>query len=150
MAGSITFDDALWPLLRIQFSGMPTMEQVEEYLARRLGYMLQGEPHVILYDTRQARLLPTELRQRHVDWMREHKALRERTVRGYALILTSPFLQLTLQVVIHMWPNPVPYRVVTSEPAAAAWCADQLQALDLTEAAARIRHHYHLPAPSTP
>jgi hypothetical protein len=150
MAGSITFDDALWPLLRIQFSGMPTMEQVEEYLARRLGYMLQEEPHVILYDTRQARLLPTELRQRHVDWMREHKALRERTVRGYALILTSPFLQLTLQVVIHMWPARLPYRVVTQESAAAAWCADRLRELGLTEAATRIRHHYRLPPPPAP
>ena len=150
MAASITFDDSLWPMLIIRFSGMPSMEQVEEYLERRLEYMLREEPHVILYDTRQARLLPTELRQRHVDWMREHKELRELTVQGNALILTSPFLQLTLQVVIHMWPTQVPYRVVTHEPAAAAWCADRLQALELTEAATRIRHHYRLMEPSSP
>jgi hypothetical protein len=150
MSASITFDDSLWPMLIIRFSGMPSMEQVEEYLARRLEYMRREEPHVILYDTRQARLLPTELRQRHVDWMREHKELRELTVRGNALILTSPFLQLTLHVVIHMWPTQVPYRVVTHESAAAAWCADRLQGLGLPEAATRIRHHYRLPEPPSP
>lgn len=120
------FDDSLWPLLLIRFSGNPSMQELETYLAKRLEYMRRHEPHVLLYDTRNARMLSKPLTQRHVAWMKEHDALRRETVVASAVVITSPIIRLTASAVLHFWPAKTPYFFCANLSEAVNWAADWL------------------------
>jgi hypothetical protein len=139
---SITFDDSHWPLLLLRFEGTPTAERFEAYLARRLEYLHRQERHGIVYDTRQAHLIPAELRQRHAAWSREHNAARQRFIVGNALIITSPFIRLTMNLVLSLGGEKVPYSVAATVPEAALWVAHRLHDAGDVEPAERLRRHF--------
>ncbi len=126
-ASGFTFDDSLWPLLIIHFTGSPTMAELETYLAKRLEYMQRHEPHVLLYDTRNARMLSNPQTQRHVQWMKEHDALRRETVMASVVVITSPVIRLTASAVLHFWPAKTPYFFCSNLPEGVRWAADWLQ-----------------------
>jgi len=139
---SITFDDSHWPLLLLRFEGVPTAQQFEAYLARRLEYLQRQERHGIVYDTRQTRLITSELRQRHSAWSREHNALRQRFLVGNALIITSPVIRLTMNMVLSLGREKVPYSVAATVPEAALWIASRLSDAGDVEPAERLRRHF--------
>lgn len=140
---SISFDEAHWPLLIVRFTGLPSEERFDAYLAQRLEYLRRGERHVVVYDTRQARVITSEMRQRHVEWMHQHEALRYQTVLGHALIITSPFFRLTMGVVLGLKRGrTAPYSVWASLPPAALWGADRLAEAGEGAAAERLRHDF--------
>jgi hypothetical protein len=144
---SILFDDSHWPLLLIRLEGAPAPEQLEAYLARRLEYMRRQERHGIVYDTRHTRLITTELRQRHTAWSQEHKVLRQHFLVGNALIITSPFIRLTMNMVLHLGGAKVPYSVAATMPEAALWIANRLHDAGDVEPAERLRRHFEPLAP---
>jgi hypothetical protein len=139
---SITFDDSHWPLLLIRLEGVPTPGHFEAYLARRLEYLQRRERHGIVYDTRQTRLITSELRQRHAAWSREHNAARQRFIVGNALIITSPVIRLTMNLVLSLGGEKVPYSVAATLPEAALWIANRLRELGDVEPAERLRRHF--------
>ena len=47
----IQLDDALWPLLLVRFTGVPTTRQVEAYLARMTACLERGERYVSVLDS---------------------------------------------------------------------------------------------------
>jgi hypothetical protein len=139
---SITFDETHWPLLIVRFSGVATPEEFEAYLAHRLACMRRQERHVVIYDTRKARLIPSEHRQRHVEWIREYEALRDQTLLGNALIITSPVIRLTMNLVIHLRSDVLPYFVAATLPQAALWGADRLRDAGEVATAEGLRQHF--------
>lgn len=126
----------------MRFSGVPTREELEAYLARRLACLRRGERHGIVYDTRQVRLIPPELRARHTEWTREHEALRRQGMLGNALVITSPVIRLTISLAVHLRWEGVPYCVTATVPEAALWMAQRLEDEGQTEPAGRIRRHF--------
>ena len=138
----ITFDDTHWPLLLLRFEGTPTPEQLEAYLARRLEYLRRQERHGIVYDTRQVRFITSEVRQRHADWSREHQAPRRQFLVGNALIISSPIIRLTMNLVLSLGGEKVPYSVAATVPEGALWVAQRLREAGETEPAERLRHHF--------
>jgi len=139
---SITFDDSHWPLLLLRFEGTPTSEQLEAYLARRLEYLRRQQRHGIVYDTLQTRLITSEIRQRHTAWSREHRAARLRFTVGNALVMTSPFMRLTMNLVLSLGGEKVPYSVAATVPEAALWIANRLHDAGDVEPAERLRRHF--------
>ncbi len=139
---SITFDDSHWPLLLLRFEGTPTAEQLEVYLARRVEYLRRQERHGVVYDTRQARVITSEIRQRHTAWSREHRAPRLRFIVGNALVITSPFIRLTMNMVLSLGGEKVPYSVAATVPEAALWIANRLHDAGDVEPAERLRRHF--------
>jgi hypothetical protein len=137
-----TFDDSLWPLLIIHFSGSPTAAELETYLAKRLEYMQRNESHVLLYDTRNARLLSHAQSQRHVQWMKEHDALRSKTVMASVLVITSPVIRLAASAILHFWPVKMPYFICSNLPEGVRWAADWLQKAGHHVQANLVRQRY--------
>ena len=138
-----TFDTSYWPLLRVTLVGMPTMEQTEAYITQRTETLRREQPHIVLYDTRQARLLAAEQRQRLSDWTRENEALSRQYLRGTAIILTSPFMRLTLNLLMgakRMWIPP--YCIEATLPPAMLWSATRLHEAGYEELAERLRQEY--------
>lgn len=135
------FDDSLWPLLLIRFTGNPGMQELETYLAKRLEYMRRNEPHVLLYDTRNARMLSNPLTQRHVAWMKEHDELRRKTVVASTVVITSPVIRLTASAVLHFWPAKTPYHFCATLGEAVNWAADWLHKTGHPHKAHQVRQH---------
>jgi hypothetical protein len=143
-ASNITFDDSLWPLLVLRFTGTPTNQQFEEYMARRGSYLARNQKHVLIYDTVRFSVLTNEQRQRQVDWLKERKELLQKYSLGSALIITSPVARLLLSGVLHFSQANTPYHAARSLPDAANWCAGRLASAGLLVEAQRVRTHFGL------
>ncbi|HEX8826281.1 MAG TPA: hypothetical protein VF794_40625 [Archangium sp.] len=140
----ITFDDSLWPLLVVRYSGTPTNEQFEAYLARRQSYLDRKEKHALIYDTTSFKVLTTEQRQRQILWLRERAALMKKYSLGSALVITSPIARLTLSIVLQFSQAQTPYHPARSLPEAARWAAGQLHEAGLVREAQRVKAHFGL------
>jgi len=139
---NITFDDSLWPLLVVRFSGVPTKPQFEEYMARRGSYLARNQQHALIYDTVSFSVLTPEQRQRQIHWIKEHKEPLEKLSLGSALIITSPVVRLLLSGVLHFSQTRAPYHAARSLPDAASWCAGRFASAGLLVEAQRVRTHF--------
>ena len=104
-----TLDVSDWPLVRVSLVGVPTPAQLEAFIAQRTETLRREQPHVVLYDTRGARLLPAEHRHRLSQWTHETEALSRKWLRGTAIVLTSPFMRVTLNLLMgvrRIWTPP--------------------------------------------
>lgn len=141
---NITIDDSLWPLLVLRFSGTPTNQQFEEYVARRGSYLARNQKHTLIYDTVSFSVLTGEQRQRQIHWLKEHKEPLQKHSLGSALIITSPVVRLLLSGVLHFSQAATPYHAARSMPDAANWCAGRLAGAGLIVEAQRVRTHFGL------
>lgn len=141
---NITFDDSLWPLLVVRFSGTPTKQQFEEYMARRGSYLARNQQHTLIYDTTSFNVLTGEQRQRQIHWLKEHKEELRTLSLGSALIITSPVVRLLLSGVLHFSQANAPYHAARSLPDAAGWCAGRLAEAGFVVEAQRVRTHFGL------
>jgi hypothetical protein len=139
---NITFDDSLWPLLIVRFSGTPTNQQFEEYMARRGSYLARNQKHALIYDTVRFSVLTPEQRQRQINWLKERKELLQKLSLGSALIITSPMVRLLLSGILHFSQTGTPYHAARSLPDAASWCAGRLASAGLLVEAQRVRTHF--------
>jgi hypothetical protein len=143
-ASAITFDDSLWPLLVVRFSGTPTNQQFEDYLATRQMYLDRREKHALIYDTVRFNVLTNEQRQRQINWLRERTKLMQDTSLGSALVIVSPVMRLTLSIVLQFSQAKTPTYAARSLPEAARWAAGRLEDAGLVKAAQRVRVHFGL------
>lgn len=141
---NITFDDSLWPLLVVRFSGTPNPQQFEEYMARRGTYLARNQKHTLIYDTVRFSVLTPEQRQRQIHWLKEHKEPLQTLSLGSALIITSPIVRLLLSGVLHFSQASAPYHAARSLPEAASWCAGRLAEAGLLVEAQHVRTHFGL------
>lgn len=138
-ANNITFDDSLWPLLVMRFSGTPTNQQLEDFLAKRGASLTRRQQHVVIYDTVSIRVLTPEQRQRLIDWFKERKAIQKQLSLGSALVITSPVMRLMLSTILHFTQTETPYHVARSLSEAASWAAARLDDAGFHAEAQRVR-----------
>lgn len=141
-AAPFTFDDSHWPLLGVRLTGEPSRLEFESFLDRCTQYLKRGERHLCILDVSALRLLSTEQRQRHVEWLEENAALMHRTLLGLAYVITSPTVVLTMSVIFHFRPPPVPYTIVPQLDAARVWAARHLDEAGLRDPAERVRRQF--------
>jgi hypothetical protein len=142
-AAPFTFDDSLWPLLGVRLTGEPSRSEFEAYLDRSTQYLQRGERHLCIFDLSALWLLSSEQRQRHAEWLEMNAALMRRTLLGLAYVITSPTVVLTMSVIFHFRPPPVPYTLVSRLDSARAWAAWHLEEAGLQAQAERVRRQLH-------
>ncbi|WP_143177238.1 hypothetical protein [Cystobacter ferrugineus] len=141
---SLLVDDSLWPLLIVQLRGVVSLAHLEEYLVRRLTYLRRQEKHVVLFDMRHTPMLPSEVRQRHSEWLKQHAALIETRVLGHALVVTSPLLRLMLSTFHKVRPRNGRHLVTPHLNDAARWCLGVLEESGGNPPTQRIEAHFCL------
>ncbi|MFY0563168.1 hypothetical protein ACN28E_04940 [Archangium lansingense] len=140
----VVVDDSLWPLLIVQIQGTIPPTRFEEYLAQRLTYLQRPEKHVTLFDMRYAPMLSSELRQLQSEWLKQHATLLDTQMLGYAMVITSPLLRLTMSTFLKFRPRNAPYVVTPRMDDAARWCLNMLEESGSHPPAERIRAHFGL------
>jgi hypothetical protein len=145
-AAPFTFDDSLWPLLGVRLTGKPSRLEFEAFLDRSTQYLQRGAPHVCTFDLSALWLLSSEQRQRHVEWLEANAALMRKSLLGLAYVITSPTVLLTMSVIFHVRPPPVPYTIVPHLDAAKSWAAWHLDEAGLRAPAERVRRQLHVGA----
>jgi hypothetical protein len=136
---NITFDDTLWPLLIIRFTGTPTNHQFEDFLAKRGASLAKRQKHVVIYDTGSLRVLTPEQRQRLIAWFKERKEIQRQVSLGSGLVITSPVTRLLLSSILQFTQTEAPYHVARSLSEAAQWAAARLDEAGLFADAQRVR-----------
>jgi hypothetical protein len=141
----ITFDDSLWPLLTVTFTGVNSMQEFEAYLAKLSTYAQRGEKYIALFDSSAATTAPSmEQRQRQVEWIQQHEAHLRNCSLGSAFVIKSPFIRLALNIIYQIRPPPSPYLVVGDISTARGWAADRFREAGMTLPSVLIRSHYGL------
>ncbi|MFY0565078.1 hypothetical protein ACN28E_14655 [Archangium lansingense] len=140
--GSVTFDDSLWPLMVVRLTGELSPQQAEDYLSRSTQFMQRQERHALIFDVSTLGQVSSEQRQRQVEWLKQNEALMRQTVLGIAYVVTSPLVRLTMGVIFHFKPPPVPYTIVSRLDAAGAWAARCLEEAGLHAPAERVRQQF--------
>jgi hypothetical protein len=142
----VTFDETFWPLVFVRYAAPLRDVEHAQSLERIGGYLERGERCFFIVDTRGVPS-PTALQRQHQeDWDRQYAELVRTTVLGTALIVTSPVIQLTLNVLLHLRPMLAPYVIVHTLPAALDWVTARMEAQGLDACAARLRAHFTPPA----
>ncbi len=128
----ITFDDSLWPLLTVNFTGTNSAQDFDAYLATLTGYMSRGEKYLCILDTRSLATPPTlEQRQRQVAWIRQNAATVRQRSLGTAFVITSPFIRLAMNIMYQLQPLPNPHTIVGDIKVARTWAASRFRAAGL-------------------
>jgi hypothetical protein len=144
MVVPIHMDESLWPLLLVRFAGVMSASDFEGYLSR-LEVLLKREARfVVITDTSQMSWHGPSLRQRQVEWIQEHEAAMREWVLGHATITTSTFARVSVRILRHLQPMPMPHVEVADLPSALAWVTDRLRRGGLVTDAERIRRHFGL------
>ncbi|AKJ06962.1 hypothetical protein ATI61_10574 [Archangium gephyra] len=141
-AAPFSFDDSLWPLLGVRLTGELSRSEFEACLDRSTQYLQRGEPHVCIFDLSALWLLSSEQRQRHAEWLETNAALMRQRLLGLAYVVTSPTVVLTMSVIFHFRPPPVPYTLVSRMDSARSWAAWHLEEAGLRAPAERVRHQF--------
>jgi len=139
---SFSFDDSLWSLMVVRLSGEPSSQEFERYLARATQYLQRHDRHVCIFDVSKLHLLSTEQRQRQAEWLKTHEMLMRQTLLGIAYVVTSATVRLTLGVIFHFKPPPVPFTLVPHMEAAGTWAAQRLEEARFAVPAALVRSQF--------
>jgi hypothetical protein len=127
MSARLTFDDSLWPLVIFRPVGVMTYSQFEEFLTRSSAYLERGEPYISISDTRSSGLPPLYQTRRLTEWLEaNHERLRERVLCN-AIIVNSAPLRLTISLMFHLKPQPMPHRAVADMESALEYALGKLR-----------------------
>lgn len=140
----ITFDDSVWPLLNVTFTGANSNEEFEAYLATLTKYRKRKERYLTIFDSRVAAAPTLHQRQRQVEWLKTHEAETRQLSLGSAFVITSPLIRLAMNIIYQLKPPPNPYHVVGDIEVARAWAADRFQQAGMSAPSLLIRNHYGL------
>jgi hypothetical protein len=142
MSARLTFDDSLWPLVIFRPAGVMTHDQFEEFLARSASYLERGAPYVSITDARQAGLPSLDQIRKLSEWLDTNsERLRERVLCN-GIIVTSAAMRLSMSLVFHLKPQPMPHRAVPDMETALEYALDKLREVGRSADAERIQRHF--------
>ncbi len=145
LTSDVFFDESLWPLLVVRFSGEISHALSEEFLSRAESYLQRGERHVSILDWRLVRGMGlSHRRQRQIGWLEACESPLRKLTIGTAFLFPSPFFQLSMRALLHIKPLPMPYLVASALHEAVGWAAGRFEAEGLTLQARRVREHFAL------
>ncbi len=140
----IEIDDTHWPLMIIRLRGVATDAQFEAYLSQVESLQQRGETYVSISDATWLGVPPASQRQRQALWSQQsEQALREQ-VLGHASIITSPFVRMTVSLLLHIRPLVHPHIAVSDMPSAVNWVTHRLHVGGRISEAERIRRSFGL------
>ena len=127
MPAVITFDDSLWPLVTVRWTGVMNDLQFEEFLVRSASFLERGESYISITDVRHAGVPSIEHCRALSRWLAAHEArLRERVLCN-AILVTSAPLRLSMSLAFHLKPQPMPHRAVSTMDAALEYALGKLR-----------------------
>ncbi len=143
---SITFDESLWPLLRVKYTGVPTLQQMQAYHETLTAHLERGERFVLLLDLSGMTDAGTsEHRLLQVAWLKQEEERLRELLLGFSFVITLPAVRLAVSVIFFLKPSPVPYLIANHITDAAAWAASRLEEKGLRTEAVRVRDSFQLP-----
>ncbi len=142
MSPTLTYDESLWPLLRVSITGVMTNEQCEQFFARSESLLKRGEKYVSISDIRQAGTPPLAQCHQVAEWMRRHTAAMRKCLLCNIIIITSAPLRLSTSLVFHLVPPPMPHLVVADMASAVEAACGRLVEARLDSDAERVRRHF--------
>lgn len=141
MSATLTFDDSLWPLVIFRFTGVMSGPQYERFFVRANAYLERGEKYVCITDVSQAGIpTPAQCRQL-ADWLRANDAALREQVLGNAILVTTAPLRLSMSLVFHLKPPPMPHVAVADMDSAVDFVLGKLRGAGFVDQAEHIRHH---------
>lgn len=118
-------DESAWPLVAIQWEGLPSDADVTQLLTCIDGWLERGERFGLLIDPRGSGVLTPEQRVRTIAHMKAN-AHRAPGLMLQAIVIQSR-IQRTLFYGINMlFPNPFPSKVFADASAARQWLQQEL------------------------
>ncbi|EPX58376.1 hypothetical protein D187_004132 [Cystobacter fuscus DSM 2262] len=142
MSARLTFDDSLWPLVIFRPAGVMTNGQFEEFLTRSASYLERGEPYVSITDARQAGMPPLDQLRRLSEWLDTNSDRLREQVLCNAIIVTSAAMRLSMSLVFHLKPQPMPHRAMSDMESALEYALDKLRESGRVADAERIQRHF--------
>lgn len=125
------FDLTDWPLALVIYRGMADDASFEAYLDRLLQTYQRGERFALVLDSTQSGVLPSSLRRRQAEWIKEHAELVSRRCAGIAFVIDSPLHRGVLSAILWFYPIPTVSTVVSTRTAAMAWARARLRDRDV-------------------
>jgi hypothetical protein len=142
MSARLTFDDSLWPLVIFRPAGVMTSSQFEEFLARSSSFLERGEPYVGITDARQAGMPPLDQLRRLSEWLDANADLLRERILCNAIVVTSAAVRLSMSLVFHLKPQPMPHRAMSDMESAIEYALGKLREAGRVSDAERIQRHF--------
>lgn len=135
----VSFDDSLWPLLVVKFSGTTSDHEFEAYLERMSGYLQRADKYLCLFDSTDMKDSPLVHRQRQLEWLKANDVQLRQWMVGTGFVVTSPIIRLAMNVITQLNKPPCPQTAVPTMKAALEWAAERFKAENLMLPAMLIR-----------
>ena len=120
-------DESPWPLVIVSPIGESSDADLDEYVRRHDALMARAQPHVVVMDARQGRLVRPEHRKRLAAWNKANEPTLRRCRLGLAFVSDSTLERGVLTATSWLSPPPYPYRTFSSLEEASAWARDLVQ-----------------------
>ena len=124
---TLSQDDSQWPIVVDTMIGMPTDEDIRGYNARRAERLARAERHAQVMDGRAGMRMSARHRQMIADFDEEHRDAQRRYVAGVALVVSSAFLRVLLNVIYCVTPSVFRRRPCRSIEEATLWARGLLR-----------------------
>jgi len=118
-------DEAAWPLVTMQWEGIPTDADLTRFLACIDRWLERGERFGLLVDTRGSGVLTPEQRVRTIGHMKAN-ASRTSQLLLQAIVIHSRIQRTLFYGINLVFPNPFPSKVFGDAVAARHWLENEL------------------------
>ncbi|ATB34340.1 hypothetical protein [Melittangium boletus] len=145
MSATLTFDDSHWPLVILRITGVMTNGQFAQFLAGSTSVLARGGKYASITDVSQAGIPPLAQCRQLAEWMRQHEARMREHVLCNAIVAPSASLRLSMSLVFHLMPPPMPHIAVSDMASAVDFALARLVDAERGSDAARIRRHFAPP-----
>lgn len=112
-----------WPVVRYEFIGRVSADELDQYFAHANALVTGGKPYACVMDATDMLLPDADLVRKQVAWLREHDEAMRRTVRGIALVVESTMIRGLVRAVMHFQDVPVPLEWFATLKEAMPWAA---------------------------
>lgn len=114
-----------WPVVRFEFIGRLSAEEITQYLADSDALIAGGKPFATVMDGSGMLLPEAEFVRKQAGWVRDHVEDMQRLNCGIAFVVRSTLIRGVVRAVMHFQEIPVPHAWFATLEDAMAWAASQ-------------------------
>ena len=119
-------DESGWPIVTMQWHGIPTDTDMTQFLARIDGWLDRGERFGLLVDPLGSGVLTPEQRVRTIGHMKAN-APRTSRLLVQAIVIQSRIQRTLFYGINLIFPNPFPSKVFAEASAARLWLLSEIE-----------------------
>ncbi|HEY8431225.1 MAG TPA: hypothetical protein VIL20_22755 [Sandaracinaceae bacterium] len=124
----IVTDESEWPIVVHSTIGIPSEQDVEDFVRRADAILARGERHAVVFDNTRGGSIPSYMRTRSVEWVERNKEALERLCVAKALVIRSAALRFLMTTLMLVTSHRIPEEVFSTREAAVEWARRQLEA----------------------